>query len=152
MVRSHDDSIALYYALVDGGAPSGTTTDEPHTTTTPSEETHTTPLSYASDIQPIWDASCQGTVCHDPAGTLGNGLDLSGNAYDRLVGVGAVGANRPLVDPSEPDNSYLLNKLDGSFADPDVNGGGGQMPLLMPALDDGTIDTVRSWIAQGAPP
>lgn len=155
LVQTHDDRIALYYALVDGGGSSDTTT----TTTTsdpstsgPGTDTSITPLSHAADIQPIWDASCLGDGCHSP-GTLplGNGLDLSGDAYARIVGVAAFVANRQLVAVGDPDGSYMLNKLDGSYLDA-PGGGGSPMPLAAAALDAATLATIRDWIAQGAPP
>ncbi len=149
LIQTHDDRIALYYALIDGGEPGDTTTTGDPTTS--GSDTMLPVLSHAADIQPIWDARCGGDGCHTPGELpLGGGLDLSGNAYGAIVDMPAVGANRPLVDAGSADGSYMYNKLDGSFLE--VGGGGSPMPLAMPALDAGTLATVRDWIDQGAPP
>jgi mono/diheme cytochrome c family protein len=77
---------------------------------------------------------------------------LADDAYAHLVGIFATGANRPLVAPGDPDGSYVLNKVDGSFDDPEVNGSGSRMPLAMDMLSDAEIELIRTWIEQGAAP
>ena len=77
---------------------------------------------------------------------------LAGDAYENIVGVFATGANRQLVAPGNPDGSYMVNKLDGSFDDPEVNGSGGPMPLVMDPLSDAELELIRTWIEQGASP
>jgi hypothetical protein len=49
------------------------------------------------------------------------------------------------VKASDPDNSYLVRKIQGG---PGIVGG--QMPLGGPYLPQATIDTIRQWIANGA--
>jgi hypothetical protein len=48
------------------------------------------------------------------------------------------------VLPGNPDQSYLIQKLEGHAAV------GAQMPLGMPPLPQSTIDVIRQWIANGA--
>ena len=48
------------------------------------------------------------------------------------------------VAPGDPDNSYIIEKLEGRAAV------GGQMPLGQPPLPQATIDVIRQWIANGA--
>jgi hypothetical protein len=108
-------------------------------------------LSHAVDIQPIWDTKCLGPGCHEQPAP-GGGLVLADDAYAHLVGIFATGANRPLVAPGDPDGSYVVNKLDGTFDDPDVNGSGSRMPLAMNMLSAEEIDLIRAWIEQGAQP
>jgi hypothetical protein len=50
-----------------------------------------------------------------------------------------------LVAPTDPDDSYLIQKLDGA-------GGitGGRMPLNRAALPQSDIDLIRDWILDGA--
>jgi hypothetical protein len=92
-------------------------------------------------------AAC--TQCHNAVGRLFNGLDLSPQvAYANLVGVasrGKVGAVR--VIPGDPENSYLIHKLDGR---PGIVGV--RMPLIGPPyLTDGQILVIKRWIELGAP-
>ncbi len=51
------------------------------------------------------------------------------------------------VAPMDPDNSYLIRKLEGAAGIT-----GAQMPLGGPALDQAVIDEIRQWIMDGAPP
>ena len=69
------------------------------------------------------------------------------NSYDHLVNVRS--NEQPdlfRVHPGNPDLSYIIRKLEGG---PDITGG--QMPLDRAPLDQETINTIRLWIAQGAP-
>jgi hypothetical protein len=50
------------------------------------------------------------------------------------------------VKPGDPDNSYLIQKLEGA-----AGISGSRMPLGGPFLDRETIDKIRSWIQDGAP-
>lgn len=93
----------------------------------------------------VFDASC--TVCHSGAAApLGLRLD-SVNSFTHLVGVPSVQVGSLLrVDPGDPDNSYLIRKLEGTASE------GQLMPLGGPAIPQATIDFVRQWISDGAPP
>jgi hypothetical protein len=90
------------------------------------------------------------TQCHTSAGRVpAGGLDLSHDrAYDVLVNAPVVekaGAIR--VVPSDPDNSYLIQKLEGAATIV-----GRRMPLNGPPyLTDGQVLIIRRWIADGAP-
>lgn len=85
------------------------------------------------------------TGCHAGAGApVGLRLD-EGNSYALLVGV-ASGEQGSLqrVAAGNPNNSYLIQKLEGTAAV------GGRMPLGGPFLDTATIAVIRQWIADGA--
>jgi hypothetical protein len=88
--------------------------------------------------------------CHNPGGrAFTAGLDLaSAGAYDRLVGVASV--QRPSlrrVAPGEPENSYIIHKLEGR---PGILGT--RMPRgTGPFLTDGQMLVIRRWIELGAP-
>ena len=91
-------------------------------------------------------AAC--TQCHNAVGRLFNGLDLSPQvSYANLVGVasrGKVGAIR--VVPGDPENSYLIHKLEGR---PGIVGV--RMPKIGPPyLTDGQILVIKRWIELGA--
>ena len=98
--------------------------------------------SYAAVIQPIWNAACTG--CHGSDG----GLSLSGDAYDRIVNV-ASSQNRSFMRilPGDPDNSYILRKLEGCNTAGCV---GGSMPPGS-RLSNPQLQQIRDWILGGCP-
>ena len=105
------------------------------------------------DIQhDIFDKSCVNSACHNTPTNAG-GLNLAyENSYQNLVGqtprnLSAAAAGLKLVDPSKPDNSFLLTKLAG----PTSAELGQRMPLTAGRLHDGKIEAIRTWIAAGAP-
>lgn len=96
----------------------------------------------------VFTPSCATAGCHvGAAAPQGLRLDEA-SSYAMLVGVPSNQAPTQLrVDPFNPDNSYLIQKLEGTAAV------GGRMPLNGPPyLDQATIDVVRQWIGDGAPP
>lgn len=86
------------------------------------------------------------TRCHIGA-SAPEGLQLdAAHSYGLLVGVPSVEQPSVLrVKPGDPDNSYLIQKLEGA---PTISGG--QMPLGGPYLPQATLDTIRQWITDGA--
>jgi hypothetical protein len=48
------------------------------------------------------------------------------------------------VAPNDPDNSYLIQKLEGTAS------AGAIMPPFGTPLDQATIDAIRQWITDGA--
>ena len=105
------------------------------------------------DIQEyVFDKSCANSVCHAAPANAGN-LNLTyGLSYEDLVGrlpqnPSAAAAGMKLVDPGNPENSFLLTKLMGPTA-PEQ---GARMPFGGGVLHGGKIDAVRAWIATGAP-
>lgn len=85
--------------------------------------------------------------CHSGAAAP-QGLQLdAGHSYALLVGVPSAEAGGVArVKPGDPDNSYLVQKLQG-------NAGivGERMPFGGPYLPQSTIDLIRQWITDGAP-
>jgi hypothetical protein len=68
------------------------------------------------------------------------------HSYNLLVGVPS--AEQPSllrVKPGDPDNSYMVRKIEGAAGIL-----GGQMPLGETPLPQATIDAIRQWIADGA--
>jgi hypothetical protein len=90
------------------------------------------------------------TQCHSSTGrTPSGGMNLNHDtAYDQLVNMpvrGKPGAIR--VIPGDPENSYLIQKLEGA---PSIVGR--RMPNNGPPyLSDGQILILKRWIAIGAP-
>jgi hypothetical protein len=85
--------------------------------------------------------------CHIGA-SAPEGLQLdAAHAYNALVGVPSVEEPGLLrVHPGNPDESYMVEKIEGA---PGIEGG--QMPLGETPLPQATIDAVRQWITNGAP-
>src|SRR6185295_12860776 len=100
----------------------------------------------------IFNQNCLGGGCHNAQSQAG-GLNLSaGASYNALVNVVptnpvAAGMGLLRVQPSNPDNSFLLIKLTGPAA-----GEGSRMPQGMNPLPQSDIDEIRQWILNGAPP
>ena len=91
------------------------------------------------------------SVCHTgPEGSnLPSGQDLSSAqaSFASLVGVASLEEPQILrVAAGDSDNSYLVQKLEGTAAS------GDQMPVGGPFLDQASLDVIRSWIDQGASP
>ncbi len=102
--------------------------------------------SFQSIQTNIFSVQCE--FCHTGA-TAPRGLRLdAANSFGLLVGVPS--SQQPAlqrVEPGNPDDSYLIRKLEGG---PGISGG--QMPLGLPALPQSDIDVIRQWISDGALP
>jgi len=99
-----------------------------------------------SEIQAaVFTPTCAVSGCHTGAGAP-QGLQLDeANSYTLLVGVASnEDAAVLLVSPGDPDNSYLIHKLEGNASV------GGQMPLNGTPLSQANIDSIRQWITDGA--
>ncbi len=108
-----------------------------------------TPVTLSMLQGQIFGPTCAVAGCHTgpTSNTLPSGMNLTSaaNSFSALVNVTSleVGSlNR--VTPGDPDNSYLVQKLEGTQAV------GVRMPLGGPFLNQVQIDMVRQWIADGA--
>ncbi len=112
-----------------------------------SGQTGTTPLSSDFDsIQAnVFTPIC--SVCHIGA-SAPEGLILDAqHSYSLLVNVPSTEVPSILrVDPGNPDDSYLIMKLEGHAAV------GSQMPLDETPLPASTIAFIAQWITDGAQP
>lgn len=89
----------------------------------------------------IFAPSCGGTGCHSAVAPQQN-LDLvSPGVAARVVGVPAKACLQTLVDPANPEQSLLYQKL---AVKPPC---GAQMPLARPALSSADVACVLGWIA-----
>jgi len=111
----------------------------------PLSETADVPLAATLEsIQSnVFDPSC--IVCHAGANAP-QGLRLDApNSFINLVGIRSRENGSVLrVAPGEPNNSYLVRKLEGTASV------GERMPLGGPPIPQPTIDFVRQWITDGA--
>lgn len=101
------------------------------------------PATFTRVNEEVLVVSCGFSTCHG-SGTGGLTLDGDGS-YDALVDVESVAApGEILVIPGDPDNSYLVRKLEAAA---DIVGT--EMP---PGgiLDEASLTLVRDWIAAGA--
>ena len=94
-------------------------------------------------------AAC--TNCHTTAGgrVPPAGMDLgSANAHAQIVNVAAIGKPGAIrVVPGDPENSYLIHKLEGR-----TGIAGLRMPRSGPPyLTEGQIRVIKRWIELGAP-
>jgi mono/diheme cytochrome c family protein len=88
-------------------------------------------VSYAKDIQPIFNDSCVG--CHGKSG----GLTLTD--YNSLMAGGAKG---PVIVANNPDASELYKRITGQ-SQPSMPRGGAP-------LSQDKIDLIAKWIKEGA--
>jgi hypothetical protein len=119
--------------------------------TGPTPELTTTFSSVQRTIFNVSDGSgrlaciqCHSDQGRTPAGGL---VLLDGRAYQALLGRPSTGkAGATLVVPGDPDNSYLVKKLEGSA---DIVGQ--RMPRGNgPFLTSGQMLVLRQWIREGA--
>ena len=99
--------------------------------------------SFDSIQQHVFSPIC--TACH-AGSNAPQGLHLdAGNSYSQLVGIASVEVPSLLrVNPGDPDNSYLVQKLEGHAAV------GAQMPYGGAPLSAATMAVIRQWIHDGA--
>jgi hypothetical protein len=85
-------------------------------------------------------------ACHfGAAAPEGLRLDSEENSFALLVNVQSnQDANYNRVEPGDPDNSYLIQKLEGTALVAT------RMPLNQPALPDDVIVAICQWISDGA--
>jgi hypothetical protein len=101
----------------------------------------------------IFTPRCAVLSCHGGPFISGD-LNLEeGQSFDQLVNhdpqnPAARNLGLKRVDPGNPDNSFLVIKVEG----PDSTDLGTRMPQLPPNLTPAQIQLIRDWIAQGANP
>lgn len=107
------------------------------------------PQSFGPNFSEIQDEvftpTCAVSGCHTGAAAP-EGLRLDeASSYGLLVDVPSSQVPAILrVAPGDPDNSYLIQKLEGTASV------GVQMPEGGPPLPQATIDVIRQWISDGA--
>ncbi len=94
-------------------------------------------IDYNSRIQPIFDGNC--TACHGGE----SGVTLS--SYQAVMNSVGDQYGRNIVEPEEPDNSPLYDKI--SSDNPQF---GTRMPQGGPPLSSDDIEAIRQWIEEGA--
>ncbi len=138
------DTLVVRYMPVSAGeksiqlAFSTNSEDDPAVSIGIASEAETVPISFSSQIQPIFNNSCTG--CHGSNG----GLDLAaGSSFGNLVNVQSQGYAGLRVASGDPAASVLWNKIEntGTY--------GGQMPPSG-GLSESDRDLIQIWITEGA--
>ena len=95
----------------------------------------------------VFSVSCAISGCHG-GGTVQFGLSLdAGLSAGNLINVASPqDATLIRVIPGNPSGSFLIQKLEGTQTV------GRRMPDFSPPLPQATIDVIRQWIQNGAPP
>jgi hypothetical protein len=126
----------------------------------------TTPeVSFSRDVMPTFVNSCAFTTCHGNPTGLNNGVFLgrkpesSRSDVERVLAA-TVRVPAPqlstmsFVAPGDPENSYLMRKLDGDHCLLHAQCKDGSCGISMPRqsglLPLARRDAIRRWIAQGA--
>ncbi len=106
-------------------------------------------LSFAAHVETILDASCALGGCHS-ASDPQEGMNLTaGAAYGSIVNVQSNQSSLLRIDPGEPDDSYLVHKIQGTQNT--VGGSGDRMPQGGPFLSTNQINIIRAWVSADAP-
>ena len=97
----------------------------------------------------MFTPNCTNAGCHTgpTSNVLPTGMDLTDAdaSFASLVGVPSLQVPAlSRVAAGDPNNSYLIQKLEGTAAI------GAQMPLIGGPLDQTVIDDIRLWIQNGA--
>ena len=100
-----------------------------------------------SNIQAtIFSQKCGVPGCHVPGGTGPMSLQTLNESFTNLVNAASVEVNGlDRVTPSDPDNSYLVQKVEGA---PGIVGV--RMPKDGAQLSSNEIGLIRDWITAGA--
>jgi len=101
-------------------------------------------VSFATDVRPIFEATCGGGSCHGTAGAAGNLVLAGADPYSDLINVTSFGYDPAVrVVPGDPEASVLYLKLVGTI--PFVPA----MPLGG-SIDPALTEKIRLWIDEGA--
>jgi hypothetical protein len=102
-------------------------------------------VGFNAQVVPILNQHC--VMCHLP-GAAQAGLNLYPEPWAALVGVASTESPLKFVEPGSAEKSYLYLKLLGTQQQ--VGGSGLRMPFQQDPLDPRDLETIRTWIEQGA--
>lgn len=106
-------------------------------------------VSFSEQIQPLLTDRCAFGGCHASTSPAANQSLAEGLAYMNTVNVPSEELpSMDRVEPGDPDQSYLVHKVQGTHLD--VGGSGLRMPRGLEPLSDDQITRIRTWIQQGA--
>jgi hypothetical protein len=92
-------------------------------------------ISYSRHIEPLFQQRCAFSGCHGGSQPAA-GLNLTTPSYNSLMN------HQPrLVVAGEPNNSYLIQRLDGTLPP--------RMPFNATPLTQNQLDGIKKWISEG---
>lgn len=107
-------------------------------------------VSFSKTIEPLLDVTCAVAKCHVPINPMEELILQKDLAYHFLVNIKSLEAtNLRIVDPGNPEGSYLLHKLRGTHIE--AGGMGERMPFDLPPLTDDQIGMIATWIKDCSP-
>jgi hypothetical protein len=94
-------------------------------------------ISFALDVQPVFNANCAVAFCHVPGGQAPMSL-LAGASFLNLVN-----SSESIVKPGNSADSYLIQRLTETNVSL-------RMPRFRAPLDTTSLDLIKAWIDNGA--
>ena len=108
----------------------------------PTEEPAPVTLKRLADE--IFTPSCATSDCHAGASPAA-ALSLEADRLAEMIDAASdQESGAKLIDPGNPDGSYLIRKVEGT-------GSGAQMPIGLDPLTPKEIQMIVDWVAAGAP-
>ncbi len=121
---------------------------------TPADAEPVVAPTFTNVRETLFSSTCVFSSCHGVGGAAA-GLDfLAPDLHDTLLSRMPISADTamPLVEPGEPDNSWLYQVISQCQPTDDAGTVRPHMPLNAPELaDPRMVAVVRDWIAAGAP-
>jgi len=106
-------------------------------------------VSFSQQVQPILTDRCAFSGCHASTSPAAEQSLAEGLAYVNVYNVPSQELpSMDRVEPGDPDQSYLVHKIQGTHLD--VGGTGLRMPRGQEPLSQDQINLIRAWIQQGA--
>ena len=106
-------------------------------------------VSFSQQVQPILTDRCAFGGCHASTSPAAEQSLAEGLAYVNVYNVPSQELpSMDRVEPGDPDQSYLVHKIQGTHLD--VGGTGLRMPRGQEPLSQDQINLIRAWIQQGA--
>ena len=114
-------------------------------------------VDFEKDVAPILVTACASSTCHGSI-SKNHGVFLAPKSADAMKKSLQAKSKKlpemPYVTPGDPENSFLMHKLDADLCTIAERCVGRSCGKTMPAdndlLTEAERDTVRRWIAQGA--
>ena len=106
------------------------------------------PVTLSQIQAQVFGPTCSVSGCHSGGGGgLPGVMNLTSAkaSFNNLVNVPSLQmGSLDQIEPGDPDNSYLIRKIEGTASV------GARMPFGGPFLDQATINMIRQWVSDGA--
>jgi hypothetical protein len=146
-------ALALLAAACGGGGGGGSSTGGgvPVVDPTPGPSCEQFDSTFAAIQKLVFEnKGCTQDVCHGSARS--GGLDLRpGAAYANLLEAPSQRSANPRIQPGEPSESFLYQKLSAATLPGSFTVGGSPMPSGLAPLSENELQAIRLWIEAGAP-